>query len=88
MNEHHGKTFFELQASLVELQESLGKQADSTMLDGIKKSIANVKALIEEYDLSDDDLFACNHCCGVFDIEESITHDGGLICENCHEELV
>lgn len=50
--------------------------------------IADVKGLIENYDLGDDDLFECHSCKKVFDIEISVkSDDKNLYCEKCSDSI-
>ncbi|PSV00478.1 hypothetical protein [Photobacterium kishitanii] len=49
----------------------------------IAETIALASVLIHGYDLSDDDLFKCDHCHQVFDIEDSVKIDSKYVCEQC-----
>ena len=54
------------------------------MRSEIEVHIAEVKELLANYDLSDDDLFQCQRCDKVFDIEDSVIYEGDeLYCEPC-----
>lgn len=42
-----------------------------------------VKAIVDNYDLSNDDLFKCESCQQIFDIEDSVKVKEQYICTNC-----
>ena len=53
------KNYQELQAELVELENALDGENNQEMRSEIEVHIAEVKELLANYDLSDDDLFQC-----------------------------
>lgn len=79
------KNYFELRSDLEELQDALDNETNDEMREEITQNIDDVKEQIENYDLSADDLFKCDSCKRIKDIEESIkTLDGRLICDDCN----
>ncbi|MFQ3188921.1 MAG: hypothetical protein ACI936_000041 [Paraglaciecola sp.] len=83
------KNYFELTEEINGLQGALDNQTNEEIRLEITEHISKVKTFIVKYDLGDDDLFKCQRCDGVFDIEDSIQIDGDeLVCsEKCANEL-
>lgn len=78
------KSFRQLQSDLIELQDALDNESNSETRADIQAHIAEVKQLLENYDLSADDLFECECCHNVYDIEDSIKNDDDeLVCALC-----
>ncbi len=78
------KNYTELTHDLTELQDALDSENNPAMRTDIETQITEVKALIADYDLSDDDLFQCERCPKIDDIENSHRTDDGLVCDTCH----
>lgn len=77
------KNYSELNKDLENLLNDLSYETNPTMIGEIEAAIVAVKEDIENYDLSDDDLFECTSCKQIHDIEDSVNADGKLICTNC-----
>jgi len=78
------KNYTELCKELEQLQDELDGENNQEMRTEIEKHITDVRGLIANYDLGDDDLFQCQRCDGIFDIEDSVQPDGDeLYCEQC-----
>lgn len=74
------KNYDELQRDLEELLDARDNENNPEMLIHIDRNIDEVRELIEDYDLSDDDLFRCDNCGTVDDIEDSAQIAGKLVC--------
>jgi len=82
------KSFYELNSQLQELTIALENEISQKIRSDIENNINRIRKQISEYDLSDDDLFECNNCQGVFDIKESVrTEKGNYICEQCSSNI-
>jgi hypothetical protein len=78
------KSYAELLKDQEELQNAFDNESNFVTQKDIQANIDEVKVEIENYNLSDDDLFECTKCHVVSDIEDSVSESRGvLICENC-----
>jgi hypothetical protein len=80
-------TYFELKEEIVELQDALDNETNEDTRLEITRHISAVKELMDNYDLGDDDLFECERCRYVSDIDDSTKVEGGLICLPCKNHL-
>ena len=79
-------TYDDLVTALARTNDDIEKtQGASKRTHLIDEKRAIVSAM-EAYPLADDDLFRCERCQQVFDIEESIKDDHQLICSLCHSD--
>jgi len=78
-------SYVELKTELQSLQDALDNESNPEMRKDIEAEISDVTMLInnEDYDLSIDDLFKCEQCNAIKDIEESVKEGHSLICEDC-----
>jgi hypothetical protein len=80
------QNYTELCSQLEQFQHTLHGEKNQERRSGIEVQISEAKRLIENYDLSDDDLFQCQGCDVLLDIEESIQpHGDELYCSGCAE---
>jgi hypothetical protein len=80
------QNYTELCSQLEQFQHALHGETNQERCSDIKAHIAEAKRLIENYDLSADDLFQCQGCDVILDIEESIQpHGDELYCAGCAE---
>ncbi len=78
------KNYRELENELSELQDALDGETNPDTRLVIERHIDEVNTLINDYDLSDDDLFECTKCSHIADIDDSHKTENGLICDICH----
>ena len=79
-------TYDDLVTALARTNDDIDKTQDvskGTHLIDEKRAIVSA---METYPLADDDLFRCERCQQVFDIEESIKDDHQLTCSLCHSD--
>lgn len=74
------KSYRELERDLEELLDARDNENNPDMLLHIDRNIDEVRELIADYDLSDDDLFRCDDCGLIDDIEDSTRIDDKLVC--------
>lgn len=74
-----------LQVRLVQVESRLAEAPPESQA-WLEQEQQRLKALLEDYPLADDDLFRCERCQQVFDIEDSHRVDHALICTGCHSE--
>lgn len=79
------KNYQQLKNDLEELENAFDNENNPSTQVDIQRHIAEVKQLLSEYNLSDDDLFQCSACGAVFDIEDSISQNDTLVCISCSE---
>ena len=79
------QNYFELQSNLEDLQDAFDNETNDSVANDIHQQITDIKELIEDYDLCDDDLFKCEQCNCIKDIEESNSlGNGHLVCNDCN----
>lgn len=77
------KNYSELQEELKQLNDDFDNETNQAAINDIVDAINKVKDLIENYDISDDDLFQCTRCRTIDDIEDSHEFKKELFCESC-----
>ena len=76
--------YYELNKELLELKISLNEEINIHTQKNIEQKITKTETEVECYDLSCDDLFKCEECRTISDIENSVSKAKGLlICESC-----
>jgi hypothetical protein len=77
------KNYFELKAELARLDNNFDNETNQAARSDILDAMNDVKELIKNYDISDDDLFECTRCRTIADIEDSNEFKKELFCEKC-----
>ncbi len=77
------KTYFELKSALREANDRKQGKNNQAVLSVIEDEITELEGQIEDYDLSDDDLFECMACHAIAGIETSTKVGDELHCEEC-----
>jgi hypothetical protein len=77
--------YHELNEKRDEIAAQIDAEQSPLMRKQLQKTLDKIESEISHYDLSDDDLFKCQRCNVVFDIEDSVQFEGDeLYCEPCH----
>lgn len=76
-------SYFDLLGKLEALEASLDNETEPRVVEEIKSKISEVKNQIDEYDLSADDLFMCDCCGKISDIEDSTKKGDNYTCPRC-----
>tara|TARA_Y100001936_G_C15802294_1_gene522161 strand:- start:282 stop:548 length:267 start_codon:yes stop_codon:yes gene_type:complete len=77
--------YHELNEKRDEIAIQIGAECNPLKRSQLQDSLRDVESKISQYDLSDDDLFKCQRCNVVLDIEDSVQfEDDELYCESCY----
>lgn len=79
-------TYDDLATALARTNDAIEKTQDTSKRTHLIDEKRAIAAAMEVYPLADDDLFRCERCQQVFDIEESIKDDHQFICSLCHSD--
>tara|TARA_B100000700_G_scaffold324364_1_gene430331 strand:+ start:5049 stop:5306 length:258 start_codon:yes stop_codon:yes gene_type:complete len=79
-------TYDDLVTALARTNDDIEKTQGASKRTHLIDEKRAIVAAMEAYPLADDDLFRCERCQQVFDIEESIKDDHQLICSFCHSD--
>lgn len=79
------ESYRDLEAALNELINALDNENNPDTRHDIEGHILDVREQMDNYDLSNDDLFICTTCKTVMDIEDSVKIDTELHCTNCKQ---
>ena len=79
-------TYDDLVTALARTNDDIEKTQDVSKRTHLIDEKRAIVSAMETYPLADDDLFRCERCQQVFDIEESIKDDHQLTCSLCHSD--